>query len=243
MAGKGFLWLAHLFFPRECVHCGVLLDFRERDYLCPGCLALLEPVEAPVCERCGIPLEITPRGPVTCRACRENPPAYRRARSALFFSGPGGSLVRAYKYSANPYLSGVCLRLLRAGGEKWYDWEEYDRVVPVPLHPRKTRERGFDQAAVLAAGLSRKTGIPLDRRSLVRIRYTGTQTRLNREARRENIREAFRVTGADRVRGASLLLVDDVYTTGATVNECAATLMKAGANNVDVLTLARAVNQ
>ena len=243
MSLNGILWLAHFFFPRECVHCGVLLDFRNRDYLCAGCRALLKPMEEPVCERCGVPPEIPARNPAPCPDCRDCPPAYRRARSALFFSGPGGSLVRAYKYSSNPYLAGACLRLLLAGGDRWYDWEKYDRVVPVPLHPRKTRERGFDQAVVLAAGLTRKTGIPLDRKSLVRIRYTGTQTRLDRKARMENIQGAFLVTGEDRVRGASILLIDDVHTTGATVNECAETLMKAGAENVDVLTLARAVNR
>ncbi len=243
MSLNGILWLAHLFFPRECVHCGVLLDFRERDYLCPGCRARLETVPEPVCERCGVPLEIPAGHPATCPDCREHSPAYRRARSALIFSGPGGSLVRAYKYSAGPYLSGACLRPLLAGGERWYDWEKYDRVVPVPLHPRKTRERGFDQAAVLAAGLSRKTGIPLDRKSLVRIRYTGTQTRLSRKSRRENIRGAFLVTGRDRVRGAEVLLIDDVHTTGATVGECAEALIGAGAAEVDVLTLARAVSR
>ncbi len=238
---NGILWLAHFFFPRECVHCGVLLDFRNREYLCESCRAQLESVAEPVCERCGAPLEIPARDPGTCPSCRKEPPAYHRARSALFFSGPGGSLVRAYKYSAHPYLSGACLRLLLAGGEKWYDWRGYDRVVPVPLHPRKARERGFDQSALLAAGLSRAAGIPLNRKSLARVRYTSTQTRLSRKARRENIRGAFLVTGEDRVRGASILLVDDVYTTGATVNECAGVLREAGARRVDVLTLARAV--
>jgi ComF family protein len=240
---NGILWLSHLFFPRECVHCRVLLDYRNRDYLCDGCRDLLEAVAEPLCERCGEPLEITEPGPVNCPACLKHPPAFRRARSALYFSGPGESLVRTYKYSAHPYLSGPCLRLLLAGGESWYGWKGYDRVVPVPLHPRKARERGFDQSAILAAGLSRKTGVPLEKRALFRVRYTSTQTRLKRTERRENIRGAFSVPAPDRVRGASLLLVDDVYTTGATVNECAATLMEAGAKNVDVLTLARAVHR
>lgn len=243
MTRNGILWLGHLFFPRECVHCGVLLDYRNRDYLCPSCRDRLEAVTAPVCGCCGRPLE----GPAdlcpTCPVCREHPPAFRRARSAVRFSGPGGSLVKAYKYSANPYLSGPVLELLAAGRERWYGETDYDRIVPVPLHPRKARERGFDQSAILAAGLSRRTGIPCDRKSLVRIRYTGTQTRLSRRARRENIRGAFRVSRADRVRGASVLLLDDVYTTGATVGECAAALRTAGAESVDVLTVARAVEK
>jgi len=230
-------WLSHLFFPRECVHCGILLDFRNRDYLCGRCRELLEPVERPVCERCGEPLEFA----ATCPACRENPPAFGRARSAVLFAGAGRSLVLAYKYSANPYLAAACRRLLRAGGERWYAWRDYDLVVPVPLHPRKVRERGFDQSALLAAGLSRATGIPFGKRLLFRVRYTGTQTRLSRKERRENIRGAFALSGDGRIRGAAILLVDDVYTTGATVNECAKNLRQAGATGVDVLTLARAV--
>ncbi len=240
---SAILWLGHLFFPRECVHCGVLLDYRNRDYLCPGCREQLETVGEPVCDCCGRSLAGPARLRPTCPACRKNPPAFRRARSAVLFSGAGQSLVKAYKYSANPYLSGPVLELLAAGWERWYGETEYHRIVPVPLHPRKVRERGFDQSAILAAGLSRRTGIPGDRKSLVRIRYTGTQTRLSRRARRENIRGAFRVRGAERVRGASILLVDDVYTTGATVGECAAALRAAGAETVDVLTVARAVEK
>ncbi len=243
MIENGILWLLHLFFPRECVHCGVLLDHLNRDYLCPACRDLLEPVGRPVCEQCGRPLA----GPgdliLNCPDCRKNPPDYRRARSAIYFSGPGRSLVLTYKYSANPYLSVAALRLLLAAGERWYDWDDYELVLPVPLHPRKIRERGFDQSAILVAGLSRATGIPRARNCLIRIRYTPSQTRLNREARRENIRGAFRVSGREIPPAASILLIDDVYTTGSTANECAAALRQAGAGVVDVLTLARAVER
>ncbi len=243
MTGKGFLWLGHLFFPRECVHCGVLLDYRNRGYLCGGCRELLETVGEPLCEICGEPRETAPPVSATCPACREDPPAFRSARSALLFSGAGRSLVLAYKYSAGPYLYAAALRLLQSGGERWYAWRDYDLVVPVPLHPRKVRERGFDQSALLAVGLSRATGIPLGRKTLARVRYTISQTRLSREERGGNIGGAFAFRGGEEVRGKTVLLVDDVYTTGATVNECAKMLIWGGAASVDVLTLARAVRQ
>ena len=237
------LWLGHLFFPRECVHCGILLDYRNQNYLCSRCRELIEMVEDPICECCGRSLPASASSGITCPDCRENPPDFRSVRSSLFFTEAGQSLIRTYKYSANPYLCEAVLRPLLAGKERWYGEREYDRVLPVPLHPRKARERGFDQSALLAAGLSRATGIPLGRRTLSRFRYTASQTRLNRKERGENMEGAFAFTGDEGVEEKSLLLVDDVYTSGATVKECAKVLMKAGAKSVDVLTLARAVQR
>lgn len=145
-----------------------------------------------------------------------------------------------YKYSSNPYLSSPAIdRIIKAGGDE-YRWSDYDLIVPVPLHPRKARERGFNQSGVLAHGLSRRTGIKLLRNGLVRTRYTRTQTRLSRKDRQENVKGAFRISERAEINGKSVLLVDDVYTTGATVNECAEVLIGAGALMVDVLTLARA---
>ena len=238
---KSLLRILHLFFPKECVHCGRLLNYRNREYLCPACRQLISLISDSICDRCGLPLEgeITP--PVECSSCREDPPFFYRARSSFLLAGAGKSLVLTYKYSQNPYLSDPAINWLFTTGEESYDWSDYDRIIPVPLHHRKSRERGFNQSGLLAAGLSRRTGIKLSRRGLVRIRYTSTQTRLSRKSRRENVKGAFRVTGNACFLRKRLLLIDDVYTTGATVNECARVLMKAGAKMVDVLTLARAV--
>lgn len=241
MPPKSLLWLLHLFFPKECVHCGRSLDYRNLEYLCPVCRQLVSPILDAICDRCGCPLdgEIIP--PVECPSCRKTPPFFHRTRSAVLFAGAGKSLVLKYKYSRNPYLSAPSIRWLLRAGEGNYNWSDYDHVISVPLHPRKARERGFNQSGVLAAGLSRRTGINFSRKGLVRTRYTSTQTRLSRKERRENVKGAFRVTGNACFFRKRLLLIDDVYTTGATVNECARVLMKAGAEMVDVLTLARAV--
>ncbi len=235
------LWLLHLFYPRECVHCGRLLEYRNREYLCPACRPLLFPIKDAVCEKCGRPLEGEVLPPVECPPCREKAPAFRRARAAFLLTGAGKSLVLGYKYGRNPYLSGTAVSLLHGAFLARFRRPDYDFILPVPLHPRKERERGFNQSALLAAGLGRRTGIRLAGKGLIRDRYTGTQTRLSRKERQKNVRGAFRVLSVDRFRGRSLLLIDDVYTTGATVNECAKVLVKAGAKNVDVLTLARAV--
>ncbi len=230
----------HFFFPKECVHCGRLLDYRNREYLCPACEKLITQVCQPLCDRCGRPLSGEIEYSFDCPACRENPPRFRRARSAFLLIGPGKSLVLKYKYSSNPYLSAPAInRIFKTGGEEYW-WSDYDLIIPVPLHPRKARERGFNQSGVLAHGLSRRTGIKLSRKGLVRTRYTGTQTRLSRKDRRKNVKGAFRVSEGADLNGKSVLLVDDVYTTGATVNECANVLMEAGVVRVDVLTLARA---
>ena len=118
---------------------------------------------------------------------------------------------------------------------------EYDLIVPVPLHLHRLRWRGFNQAQFLAHALARDVGVPVDALSLRRVRATHPQVQLNEGERRRNVRHAFRVTRPRRVRGQRVLLFDDVYTTGATVEECSRALLQAGAAGVDVLVLARAV--
>jgi len=240
MQPKSISWFLHLFFPKECVHCGRLLDYRNREFLCPACLKLIVPIRHPLCDQCGRPLWGEMEYTVTCPDCRENPPRFRRARAAFLLTGAGKSMVLQYKYSSNPYLSNPAIdRIFQAGREE-YSWSDYDLIIPVPLHPRKARERGFNQSGVLSEGLSRRTGIELLKRGLIRTSYTKTQTRLNRKERRNNVKGAFRISDRAELSGKSILLVDDVFTTGATVNECAGVLVRAGAEAVDVLTLARA---
>jgi ComF family protein len=237
---KSVLWLLHLFFPKECVHCGRLLNYRNREYLCPACRKLITPLCHPLCDQCGRPFPGEIEHSIICSSCREDPPDFRRARSAFLLTGAGKSLVLKYKYSSNPYLSSPAIDRILKTGEEEYCWSDYDLIVPVPLHPRKSRERGFNQSGVLSAGLNRRTGIKLLRKGLVRTRYTKTQTRLSRKERRKNVKGVFRVSAAADLNEKFVLLVDDVYTTGATVNECAGVLIQAGAAAVDVLTLARA---
>jgi len=240
MPPKGVLWFLHLFFPKECVHCEKLLDYRNREFLCPACTKLITPIQYPLCDQCGRPLSGEMEYSIICSDCRENPPRFRRARSAFILTGAGKSMVLRYKYSSNPYLSNPAIDRFFQTGREEYRWSDYDLIIPVPLHPRKARERGFNQSGVLSAGLSRRTGIEFLKRGLIRTRYTRTQTRLSRKERMKNVKGVFRVSTGAGLSGKSVLLVDDVYTTGATVNECTGVLITAGAAAVDVLTLARA---
>jgi ComF family protein len=121
--------------------------------------------------------------------------------------------------------------------------DDYSLIVPVPLHPRRLRQRGFNQSVILAREIARRHGIAMEFRALRRIVDTESQAGLKKEERRSNIRKAFGMSDPDRVSGKQVLLVDDVYTTGSTLGECARTLLKGGAESVGALTLARAIQE
>ncbi len=235
------LWLLNLLFPKTCAGCGSSLVFDNRDYLCPACFGSLVRISRPFCDLCGRPIYGAVRSPVVCRRCRSDPPSYDRARAAFVFQDPAKSFVLKYKYGGCPYLAQPAVGWMKEAGDGALSWVDYDLLLAVPLHRRKARERGFNQSLLLAAGLSPLCGVPLDRRHLLRTRYTETQTRLDLAARGRNIRGAFRVSPPGHFRDRSLLVVDDVFTTGYTANECARVLKEDGAARVDVLTLARAV--
>ena len=124
--------------------------------------------------------------------------------------------------------------------ESFFSDVTYEYMLPVPLHPRRLRERGFNQALVLARILSRTYHIPLDRENLIRTRWTQSQVGLSERERKDNVRGAFAVLHTARITGSTILLLDDIYTSGSTVDECSKVLINAGARKVDILTLARA---
>jgi ComF family protein len=149
------------------------------------------------------------------------------------------SIIRRHKYGRDQSLSHALAQCL--GESLPLNGDDYDLVIPVPLHRRRLRWRGFNQAALLGFAVARKIDCMLDVVTLARIRDTPPQTWQDRAQRRQNVRGAFAVTRPHRIANRSLLLVDDVMTTGATLDECARTLLAAGARKVDVFTLARAV--
>ncbi len=130
---------------------------------------------------------------------------------------------------------------LQGAAQRWIDWQEIDGIVPVPLHPHKLRQREFNQAEYLAVGLSRVVNVPVLKRNLRRVKDTATQTRLDAEARAVNMRDAFAVRDETIFKGKRLVLLDDVFTTGATMDSCAKTLRGAGAREVVALAVARGV--
>lgn len=239
------MWLKRLtltaldfFLPRLCVFCQEAVGAEAPCAVCRACEARLDWVKSPLCPCCGRVFPVREGTDHLCGSCQSDPPPFSRARAALLYDeeGPSGVAIKSFKYRRrldmlpvmHHWLSSPVCQELAA---------QADLIVPVPLHPRRLRERGFNQALLLAQAF---TGLPLARELLVRVRHTPPQTTLkNPKERRENVRGAFAVPRPELVRGKKVLLVDDVFTTGATVRECARTLRRAGAREVLVLTVAR----
>ncbi len=213
---------------------------EEAGSLCWDCRADVKPVQVPFCERCGDPVAGAISGPFECAWCHKTEPAFAWARSAVRYDGVAKACLRRFKYNAGTWLLDDLTDWLVALWRTCPDAvRETDFITGVPLHPKRERERGYNQSALLGERLARRMGIPFRDRLLWRRRSTGTQTHLTAAQRVHNVRGVFMVPWASQVRGAKIVLVDDVMTTGATVNECSRALMAADAASVMVLTVAR----
>ena len=231
-----------LLFPPACELCGG----PSRGHLCAACRATVLPRDPLLCCRiCGKTLlggdRLAGAAEPLCAGCRAHPPAFELARSAAAFHGPMGTLVRRLKYAGRTWLAGDMAGFMARCFRDSFADARADLAVPVPLHPAKELSRGYNQSALLAAALGRTLGVPVRTDLLRRVRATETQTRMDAKARRANMRGAFAATAeaADRLAGKTVLLVDDVMTTGATFDACAAALREAGAARVLALSAAR----
>jgi ComF family protein len=209
--------------------------------LCAACWGQLSFIARPYCERLGTPFAYDPGPGVVSAQAIADPPAYGRARAAVRYDDIARTLVHAYKYGDRIDLaSGMGRWMARAGRELL---EGADLLVPVPLHWRRLWARRFNQAAALAQVISRESGVPVADDVLRRVRATRQQVGLTQAERDVNVQGAFAVTPAGKasLRGKRIVLVDDVLTTGATVDNCARVLLRSGALNVDVVIFARVV--
>ncbi len=230
--------LLDIIYPRACAGCGGPVGL-EGDYLCWDCQANLPYVRTPFCARCGDPVAGQVDAVFECWACARARPHFDRARSVARYDGIMRELLRAFKYSGAVWLRRDLARLLAACAESELDLTAVDAVAPVPLFPARRRARGYNQAELLSGTLAGWLGRPHFPGALRRARETPTQTHLTAADRATNVRDAFVSRGGDRLAGLRLLLVDDVMTTGATVNECARALKAAGAAAVQVCTVGR----
>jgi len=222
----------------SCAACEQLLEQPTRGPVCPVCWASILPITPPLCDRCGDPLP-TWRAislPLsTCPRCRRASRGVDRARAIGAYDGALRAVIHAFKYEGRRSLAAPLAALMRSRGSDILDGASC--AIPVPLHPSRRRERGFNQAADLA----RRLGLPAVA-ALRRIRPTATQTGLPAAQRHRNVRDAFAITpNGSAVVGAIVVLVDDVSTTGATLEACARVLKNAGATEVRALTAARVV--
>jgi ComF family protein len=225
--------------PPLCLSCGALV--AEPGALCPACWERIGFLARPHCEACGHPFEIDVGEAALCGHCLAQAPLWRRARAVFRYDDCSKALVLRFKHGDRLEGAHSFARwMARAGAELVAD---ADVIVPVPLHRFRLLARRYNQAALLAVALGKLAGKAVEPDLLLRRRRTPAQGHLNREERRRNVKGAFAVRERKLplIAGKTVLLVDDVFTTGATVAECARVLTKAGAVSVDVLTLGRVV--
>jgi ComF family protein len=217
-------------------------------YLCFQCLDEFQAVQSPICPSCGMMFAGRFDEDHLCGNCLNHRNQFNRARSAGIYVGPLLTLIHRLKYHGRSELAGPLGELLYHTFTRHWEPGEIDWVIPVPLHIRKRRRRGFNQAHLMVARWPRyhcpeNDGNPIDIKTdiLQRVRFTAPQTGLGQRERQQNIKGAFGINDPSPIQDRSILLVDDVFTTGATVAECARILRSGSARRVDVLTLARAI--
>ncbi len=227
-----------LFYPPICTICAA--DVGPSEYLCGDCHAKVPQIVPPFCETCSEPFPGTMTDPFSCANCAHRKLYFETAVAVYRSRGIVRQVIHDFKYNRQIHLRYVVARWLAdALDDVRLRGRRFDGLVPVPLHPARRRERGFNQAGLLAELLSQRTSIPLQP-VLERIRYTKTQTAFDRAERMENLRNAFRLRKNAAVQGYRVLLIDDVLTTGSTLSECARVLKVAGAVSVHAATAARA---
>ena len=231
--------LVDLIFPPRCTGCGRVLGDDDRPPFCPACQAEVRLLRSPLCTRCGAPFDGGAADHL-CGACLTAPPGFTLARSVARYESVLLDAIHRFKYGRDAALGRALGRFMTRYPCPGMEIDADARIIPVPLHVDRLRERGFNQALILARELAWPGGQTVDFLSLKRRHATDPQVRLGRDARRRNIRGAFVVTRPERVADRKILLVDDVYTTGSTVGECARVLLAHQAAEVAVLTLARA---
>jgi ComF family protein len=227
-----------LLYPRACSVCRRAADPAGHS-LCWDCRTNLLLIHEPFCIRCGFPAAGSIDHEYVCHQCTERKPAFDAARSVTRYEGTAREMIHAFKYRKAFWLEDNMCEMLAGGARIFFHPDEIDLVCGVPLYPRRKRERGFNQADLLARGLARQLGLNTSTKLLRRTRETESQTRLTADARLQNVRKAFEVDKKAEINDLNVLVIDDVMTTGATVSECARVLKQAGAASVHVLTLAR----
>jgi len=242
LAGKALtLWRAgaDLIWPPQCPITGK--PVAGRGQIDAEAWAQLTFLAAPQCDLCGAPFDYPIGAGALCGACAARTPAYARARAAFVYDEHSRGLVLALKHAGRTdVLAAYGLWMRRAGAGLL---EGADRLIPIPLHPRRLRQRRFNQSLLLAQAVSQATAVPVAPHVLERARATPSQGGLSGKARQRNVAGAFKVRPDARVgiAGRRLVLIDDVHTTGATLEACARVLKRAGAEDVTALTLARVV--
>lgn len=236
------IWLSFLdsIFPENCLSCGIgLKGGREISY-CGECLLAVRMIREPFCVLCGKPFDKAAGASHFCGYCLRKGWYFKQARAVVSYEPPVTEAVKAFKYRGRMHGLATFAALSQQFLQK-QSLEEPDLIVPVPLHPKRLRQRGFNQALILSQKIFPSYRDKINFRVLERRHWIGPQTGLQGVERRRNVKNAFEVSRPEIIRNKKILLVDDVLTTGATVNECARVLMKSKAAEVSVFTFARVI--
>lgn len=224
-------------YPSQCKVCKEYLRLIAEPYICMSCWKDIEYINPPWCEICGLPSEEN-----LCDACASQPPRYGKLRTIAVYEKTLQQAIHLFKFEKRTSIRKSLIQLLVDNIPDDLNLNDYDYVLPIPIHKKRLRERGFNQALLLAEGLTKITGLKVLQDALVRNKNTSPQSSLNREARQTNILGAFGLKNADYIRSKHILVLDDVYTTGATVREVVKILWDADPKEIDVLTLARTLH-
>ena len=235
-------FIVNFIYPPRCAVCNTFLD--QRGLICKECLAKLRELKPPFCKICSAPFYGEKEDIHICENCLRKRPRFTSLSSPYIYEGTASIAVRLFKFQKKAATGKLLGTLLKEYSLSWWKKirqkkEEYV-IVPVPLAPKRLRQRGFNQSLVLARYISKSLKLPVDYLSLIRTKDTLPQSLLSPKERKKNVKDAFQVKG-DNLKGKRIILIDDVATTGNTLNECAKVLKKAGAIEVRCLVFARAV--
>lgn len=236
-AARGILDFA---LPPRCPGCGAVVADAHR--FCLSCWQALTFLGEPCCARCGLPFEYGTGADAECGACIAHPPEFDRLRAAVAYGDIARQVALKLKYSGRPAVAETLAHFMR----RHLDEGAGDAIlVPVPLHRWRIWKRGYNQSALIASALARRSGLAADLALLERVKATPPLKGLGRNERAATVRGAFRVSKAarERAKGRTVILVDDVYTSGATANACAKVLKRAGVAQVNILCWARVVRE
>lgn len=240
-------WLEPLItfiYPAACRECENLIGISRIPYICDECWAKIEHLESPWCQRCGIPMHIqnalTANSPIICSECLANAPSYGKLRATAFYEPTLREAIHLLKYEKKRILVKHLIQLMQQHLPNDFSREDYDWLLPIPLHKKRYRKRGFNQSELIATGVSSVWNVPVRKDILLRVRDTVALSRLNSQAERvETITGAFEVRFPESVQGKRILLIDDIFTTGTTVDEAIRVLQPAKPSTIDVLVLCR----
>lgn len=236
-----------MIYPPRCCVCGdflwavPLVAQKENARVCAQCLSGFKAIEPPYCTICGKPFTSNQIENHPCEDCLRNPPFFQTACAPWRYEGPLMEAIHGLKYGQKTFVADILGQMLSQFVKNRFKNQVPLLVMPVPLHSKRLRERGFNQSLLLAKPIAKNLNWELDFLSLKRIRYTPPQTKLSRKERLNNVQSAFHLKKFDNVHEKNILLVDDVTTTGSTLNECARVLLTGGAKAVLGVTLAKAV--